>query len=34
MAKKHQRASWESDHKPKKKKNEVPPVPEIQNKHQ
>ena len=31
MAKKDQRASWESDRKPKHKKNDVPPVPAISN---
>lgn len=32
MAKKDQRASWEKKRYKEKPKNEVPPVPEIQNK--
>lgn len=31
MAKKDQRASWESNHYQSPKKNEVPPVPAISN---
>lgn len=33
MAKKDQRASWESDRKQNKKKNDVQPVPEISKQH-
>jgi hypothetical protein len=32
MAKKNQRASWESNHYQPPKKNDVTPVPEISNK--
>ncbi len=32
MAKRHQRSSWESRNREETKKNDVKPVPEIQNK--